>query len=585
MNSRAISNFSTIPALTFVLVTACGGSDSNGSGQIGVGGGAATTTQGGAVNPSGGSGPLGSGVGVGGTSPLATTGNVVGAGGATGTSVGTNGTSVGTGGTTVSITGTAVGTGGTTVGTVVGTGGKSGGTGGSTVGTGGKSGGTGGSTVGSGGTTSATGGKSSGTGGTTSATGGATGQDNPVCEVADPSKFQLNTKVGGGGSNYTESPHFVVFGASAPDTVIKFMEAAQKCFVEDWCWRSPGLSITSTDGKYSKFNIYAIANLSAGGYMGYDGAAGLSYIQVLAGLEARPDVTVHEFGHALTLAAKGWVDQGNTGFWWESVANFVADTYQTSPFCDAARKAFGVTAGNTIIDLGRTIGNAQWAICMSQNYYQAWPFFTYLTNNPDNYAGLGRMTLPNLFKNHKGNNETPLHVLERLAAPVTVQTILGRYWARMAYLDIGHPKAQTAFLNARSGLNFKNLASSGTQTYKPLANRQPQYGGANIIPLKVSGTGDIAITVSNLGNGLTESNFTATLSIRANSGTVRYVDLPSGKGQATISSTEEASLVVVNTPKNLYMYDPSKITVDASSEPASKGLNYEVQLTGATPAN
>jgi hypothetical protein len=55
----------------------------------------------------------------------------------------------------------------------------------------------------------------------------------------------------------------------------------------------------------------------------------------------------------------------------------------------------------------------------------------------------------NLFRNHAGNNETPLHALERLAAPVTVQTILGRYWARMAYLDIEHPIAQQEFMGAR----------------------------------------------------------------------------------------------------------------------------------------
>jgi hypothetical protein len=423
------------------------------------------------------------------------------------------------------------------------------------------------------------------TSGGASGTAGATGQDNPVCEVADPAKFQANTNIGHGGTNYKESSHFLLFGSSNPDPVLKFMEAAQKCFVEDWCWRSPSLSITSNDGKYTKFNIYTLSNMNAGGLMQYDQSAGLAFIEVLAGQENNPSVTVHEFGHALTLAAKGWVDQGNTGFWWESVANFVADTYLTSPLCDSARKVFGLAAGNTIIELDRTIGNAQWAICMNQNYYQAWPFFTYLTNNPDNYAGLGRMTLPNLFKNHKGNNETPLHVLARLSSPVTVQTILGRYWARMAYLDIGHPKAQQAFLSARSRLNFKNLALSTDQTYKPIAGREPQYGGANIIPLKVSGNGEICVKATNLGNGQADSNLTATLSIRSSAGAVRYVDLPNGSGQATVTSTEEVSLVVVNTPNSLYMYDPSKIGTAATAEPASVGLKYQVQITGAAPAN
>jgi hypothetical protein len=222
---------------------------------------------------------------------------------------------------------------------------------------------------------------------------------------------------------------------------------------------------------------------------------------------------------------------------------------------------------------------------MNQNYYQNWPFLTYLTNNPDNYSGLGRMVLPEMFRNHLGNNETPLHVLERLASPVTVQTILGRYWARMAYLDIEHPQAQDAFFGDRNRLNFDNLTSVGTDTYEPVAGREPKYGGANIIPLDVTGNGAVSIQVTNLGNGLSESNLTATLSILSGDGSVRYVDLPGGSGQATVGAGEEASLVVVNTPDTLYMYDPSEIGADPSNDPANTGLNYQVQITGAVPTN
>jgi hypothetical protein len=60
------------------------------------------------------------------------------------------------------------------------------------------------------------------------------------------------------------------------------------------------------------------------------------------------------------------------------------------------------------------------------------------------------------------------------------------------------------------------------------------------------------------------------------------VDLPNGSGQTTIANGEEASLVVVNTPTTLYLYDPSSIP---ANDPVNTGLNYTVQLTGATPAN
>jgi hypothetical protein len=266
------------------------------------------------------------------------------------------------------------------------------------------------------------------------------------------------------------------------------------------------------------------------------------------------------------------------------MAEFVADTFMTSPLCANARSQHNIAQGTTVIELGTVISNSYWTLCMNQNYYQAWPFFAYLTYNPDSYVGLGRQAIPDLFRTYKGNNETPLHTLERMLAPRTVQAVVGRYWARMAYVDIGHPQAQQTFLNSRSRLNFANLASSGTQTYKVIEARQPRYFGANIIPLKLSGS-EVSVQITNLGNGLTESDFTATLSIRGSGGAIRYVDLPSGTGQAAIASGEETTLVVANTPKTLYLFDPSTIGAAVSSDPANTGLNYQVQLTGATPAN
>lgn len=383
-----------------------------------------------------------------------------------------------------------------------------------------------------------------------------------------------------------ESDHFLLFGASAStsSTVLNFMEAAHQCFVEEWCWRSTGRSITRDDGTYSKQNIYSLANLNAGGLMQYDDVAGLAYLQVLASQVTDPLTTVHEYGHALTLAAKGWVDQPNTGFWWESVANFVAFTFMTSPTCEKARTGRAIKALTTIPDgtIATVYGLSYTVIVNNQNYYQAWPFLTYLTNNPDGYPGIGKMTLPDMWRLHKGNNETPLHELERMASPVKVQTILGRYWARMAYLDIGLPAAQKDFLASRGGLSFgANWDGAGSGVYKVKQARRPQYGGANITPLKVTASdGAVAVKVTNLGNGLPESDFTATLAIRSTrGGAVRYVELPGGAGQATVASDEEASLVVVNTPTRLYMYNP-----ESTKAPETTGLSYEVQLTGAAPA-
>jgi hypothetical protein len=221
-------------------------------------------------------------------------------------------------------------------------------------------------------------------------------------------------------------------------------------------------------------------------------------------------------------------------------------------------------------------------MCNNSNQYEAWPFFTYLTNNPDGYDGLGKMIVPDLFASHPGNNETPLHVLA-LLTDIPVQTILGRYWARMAYVDIGSPRAKARYFAERQALNYANLSPSGCNTYEVLAGRRPRYAGANIIPLDLTGDGTVSVTVTNLGNGLSESNFTATLSILQADDSVRYVDLPGGTGQASVAPGEEVSLVVANTPDNLYTYNPSDFGAAETAAPANTGLNYSVVLTGAAP--
>lgn len=72
--------------------------------------------------------------------------------------------------------------------------------------------------------------------------------------------------------------------------------------------------------------------------------------------------------------------------------------------------------------------------------------------------------------------------------------------------------------------------------------------------------------------------FTATLAVRnTSSGATRYVDLANGSGSTTVSSSEEASLVVVNTPASLILYDPFSVGSDVQA-----GLDYTVTLTGAT---
>lgn len=289
--------------------------------------------------------------------------------------------------------------------------------------------------------------------------------------AAPPAEFTPNTKVGPGGSRFKDSPHFRIYDAASDavaDTIIQSLESAYDCFVEGQGWRSTGLSFnTETDtGPWYKMNVYSVADLgpNTAANTGTDPSEGLSFLNVVAEWMDTPAITVHEFGHALTYAERYWIDQGRTGAWWETVANFVADTFITSPICADARARHGQPEGDTLISLSKVVGDSYRVIVdgtSGGNYYDAWPFLAYVANNPDGYAGLGMANFRNVWLQYsRDSNETPLHVLERLATSASIQAVVGRYWARMAYVDIGHPKARDLFDSTRGTLNYASMHSS-----------------------------------------------------------------------------------------------------------------------------
>lgn len=412
------------------------------------------------------------------------------------------------------------------------------------------------------------------------------GTGTPTVAAAEPpASFTANPDIGPGGASFQDSAHFRVYGAESAGTAeaaLGMLEAAYDCFVGALGWRSSGLSFNDeTDaGPWTKVNLYSVGSLSGGaaGVMHSDAATGMSWLEVVHAYTAQPGVTVHEYGHGLTYHEKTWVDQGRTGAWWETVANWVADTYKTSELCATARESHNQPAGDTEISLQKVIGDSFQVIvdgsAGSGNYYEAWPFLTYLTTNLDEFSGLGESTVRELFRQYDaGSNETPLHTLDRVAGGDAVRAIVGRYWARMAYVDIGHPKAQEVFLQQRGSIDYANLDSESGNTWRVKSARQPRYFGANIIPLTTeSGAASVEVQVESAGG-----DFTATLAIRnTSSGATRYVDLPNGTGSAEVASGEEASLVVANTPA-LIQYDPFDLGSDVQA-----GLDYTVTITGAT---
>lgn len=410
----------------------------------------------------------------------------------------------------------------------------------------------------------------------------------PALPVADG-----ETATGPGGTNFADSDHFRFF--DTPDDklqpAIDMAEAALECFVETLGWRNPMLDNEDTDdadGPYTKINIYTVAGADPllgdnAGIMTTDEETSDAYIKIMEEWVDTASVLVHEFAHVLNHHQKTWIQgEAASGTWWETLANWVYDTYATSDLCATARTNHGQKAEeDTIFEPKKVIGDSFQVIVDGSkdngNYYQAWPFFTYLTTNPDDVPGLGRDAMLELMKQHSAG-ETPLHTLAKLLPEntATVADIVGKYWARMAYVDIGHPLARDKFLDTRkddSAINFVNVDSTGPDTYKVRPDRMPRYMGANIMPLETSPGSEIKVKIETTGE------YTAYLAVRQwKNWSVRYVQLFDGEATALMEKDEEPSLVIAHTPAELLSYNGFVLEGD----PASVGLDYSFTMTGAT---
>lgn len=397
-------------------------------------------------------------------------------------------------------------------------------------------------------------------------------------QASEPDEYTANSNIGPGGSTYLDSEHFRVYGNSGDEATnaLGKLEAAFECFVRDLNFRSTGVSFNGDDGTFTKTNVYSVAQLeNAAGVMHSDATTGMGYVEVQQDYITAAEVTVHEWGHALHYHQRTWVDQGRTGAWWEMFANWIADTYRTSDLCAAAREKHNQPTENTMIDLPKVVGDSYQVIVdgspSSGNYYQSWPFLTFLTNNLDEFPNLGEDTLHQMMVQYEeGSNETPLHTLQRVIGETSVAEIVGRYWARMAFVDIGHASASEVFESVKGQINYENVQSSGSGSYSVIADRQPQYMGSNIIPLSVNG-GTVSVEIT------ADAAYTATLAVSSGNG-VSYTVID-GSGSVEVASGDEVSLVVANTPQELLLYDAFNLDSEAQ-----RGLDYSFTLTGAQVA-
>ncbi|KAM0188063.1 hypothetical protein ACHAPI_010840 [Fusarium lateritium] len=400
-----------------------------------------------------------------------------------------------------------------------------------------------------------------------------------------PTPPDLLTDVAPGGLLSKNSTSFQIMGGTLDraERALDLLEAAFDCFAVKLQWGPPHTSIVNFEkhkGPFPKLDVYSVKSVLSGRVVGsfnWNSETGKAWIEVVDS-HLDSGTLIHEYGHSLHFFQMAWLDQSHTKAWQETFANWVQDTYQNSKLCASSREKYKQGLQPSLFDPQRVFGESYQVISHAStsfgdawgNQYRAWPFFTYLTNNPDDFVGLGQDTVRQLNLQYKmGSAETPLHTLSRISKNATVGDIVGRYWARMAYVDIGHPLAQGEFFQERGRIDWANVKDIGNGTYKPHPKRRPQYMGANIIPIKVFGWKfEVKVT--------SDDEYVATVAIHQRYGKASYVTLANGAATINVMPDDEVSVVVANAPAKPILYNGFHL-----SEEVTKGLDYTLELKGA----
>ncbi len=369
-----------------------------------------------------------------------------------------------------------------------------------------------------------------------------------------------------------ESEHFqFLWGSTGADSArvtqaflegnARHLEACWDVYMNELQMAPPTQSVNMAlrDGNQYKTNIYISGTgleefTDDWAYMSYDsGGFGFMFCCVDAMAYDTPSwVMPHEFAHVVTAHQLGWNENKYTYAWYETMGNWFREQFLYSDYYAPWVDSVGGT------DFFETyMKNLCFTFPFGRDYYAAWPFLQYLTENPDHLEGYGTDFVKTMLQQGQ-RDEYPLLMIDRLA-PADMKDTLGHFAKRMATLDL----AQQDRYRARLGELFRFGAWNWGEIYTVLeqstedsdyytvpTERAPQQAGINLVPLIP--TGD---TISVTLEGLTDvrgADWRACIVVEQNDGTTRYSDL-FGAGETmqmawNAGSDVQAYLTVAATP-------------------------------------
>lgn len=372
------------------------------------------------------------------------------------------------------------------------------------------------------------------------------------------------------GYNYYESEHFqFIWGNSGDASKVtpeflaenaKNLEACWNVYMNDLDMAPPSEStnLSLRDGNQYKTNIYISGTGLSGmtddwAYMSYDSGGYAYMFCCVDSMQYNPPswVLPHEFGHVVTAHQLGWNNNKYSYAWWEAMGNWYREQYLYSDYSND-------NTGHGTDFFETYLKNSSLTFPCGRDYYAAWPFLQYLTENPDKMDGYGSDFVKKMLQEGQ-IDEYPFDIVDRLA-PADIKDTLGNFAKHVAAMDFKNGDAYRARLNElldSGSWNWQQIytmlepVAGEENTYQVPTERAPQHAGLNIIPLTV--TGDV-ITVKL--NGLTNidgADWRACIVQRLSDGTCRYSELFSDGDTCTAAvenGLESAYLSVIATPDN-----------------------------------
>ncbi len=320
----------------------------------------------------------------------------------------------------------------------------------------------------------------------------------------------------------------------------------------------------SPSGKKYKIQFSCID----GGYCA--GGSGLNID--LTGLRVDPPTWIipHEFMHTCQDFVKKDLN------WWDMYE--AHSDYATERWVQFYGKKYDRECTSTTLNFNKLLN---FCLPHGRTYYNCWPIFLYLDENPDNLPGLGKNLSTRMWKEQK-EGEFWTDTIKRLVPDLNFKDLIGYYARRHNFNYANRPEKDTTELTP---LRRRPDDQSWWQVSPEMAPMQMGFTVHELVPENTGGGRIVTVKFRGLPYSERSADWRASLIAIATNGTERHTRLwSSGENAIKLEKDENRVLLVVAaTPGKIELTGFDDLACPYRTHPGKARLHYEIQIKGAIP--